>query len=107
MPRRSDSSDTAASMLRDQATRLARLRQLLGMKQIDAAEAAGVTRDSWGRMERGDTRIDVIALARFLAQTEAGAGYVICGTFEGLPNDLVRDLIRAETEAEAAAETDT
>lgn len=104
MARHSDQSLSAAEIAASQARRLGLLRQALGLPQVEAARIAGVTRDAWGRYERGDSRIDAVSLARFLGAVALAGGYVITGNFDGMPAELVRDLIRAEAEA---AETDS
>jgi transcriptional regulator with XRE-family HTH domain len=103
MATKSGDSPAASRMMVEQSRRLVRLRQLVGLKQVDAAASAQVTKDSWGRAERAEIRIDAVALARFLAAYNLPAGYVITGSYEGLPPELLRDIIRAEAE-DAAAE---
>lgn len=105
MARKSDESAEASTIMARQSERLRRLRRLLGLRQPAAAEAAGITRDSWGRMERGEQRVDMVALAKFCASQDIPAGYVVTGDYAGLHPVLLRDIIRAEEAGEEAEET--
>lgn len=81
----------------EQAARLRRLREQLGLQAIDAAKLAGVSRWAWARMESGEKRIDTVSLARFLAfRPFLGADYVVNGKFTGLPPELVKELVLRE-----------
>lgn len=86
----------------EQAARLQRLRNLLGLQQQDAAERAGLSRFAWARMEDGQRRIDTVALAKFCQSKDLPAEYVVSGSLSGLPSDLARDLVSAEIAEKAS-----
>lgn len=94
--------DSAASIARQQSLRLRRLRERFGLI-ADEYPRSGLSRDAWGRMERGDARIDPVGLMRWCASHGIGPSYVISGQFDGLPADVVRELVLAELEDERAA----
>lgn len=53
MVKHADTSETASMVRAQQQQRLARLRQIYDVSQIDAARRAGVSTHTWSRMERG------------------------------------------------------
>lgn len=97
----------------EHAKRLRRLRERLGLSQAQAAAAAGVSRDSWIRMEGADPkrrrRIDTITLARFLDHYNLPVLYIFTGHLAGLDHDLAAELLRIEEaeRAEAAGRSGT
>ncbi len=95
----SDESMTAAQIVAAQAARLRRLREQLGLQQVDAAALAKVTRFAWRRMEAGEKRIDAVSLHRFLGYRNITADYVISGKLSGLPEDLIEELARRSASA--------
>lgn len=97
---KSDSGPAATAMAADQATRLRRLRRLVTAWQVEAAEAAGVSKDSWSRMELGQARVDAVALGRFALRYGVPAEYVVTGRLHGFPDDMLRRVTLAEAEAE-------
>lgn len=104
MARKSDGSAEASAIMARQSERLKRLRRLIGLRQPAAAEAAGITRDSWGRMERAEQRVDTVALAKFCLSQGVPSGYVVTGDYAGLDPSLLRDIIKAEEAGEEAEE---
>lgn len=100
MSSKSDRLGGASEIAAAQAQRLRRLRALVCGYQIDAAEAGGVSADTWSRMETAQARLDCVALARWAAAYEVPAEYVITGRLYGLSDELLRLVARAE---EAAA----
>lgn len=96
MGTRSDTSEAATKLAAAQAARLRRLRQLITAWQVEAADAAGVSKDSWSRMELGQARIDAVALGRFAMHYGVPAEYVITGRLHGLPDGLLRRVTLAE-----------
>lgn len=96
MTRKSDLSAAASAMARDQAARLRRLRRLATGYQADAAEAAGVSKDAWSRMELGQARMDAVALGRFALSYDVPAEYVITGRIAGFRDELLRRVVAAE-----------
>jgi transcriptional regulator with XRE-family HTH domain len=71
--------------------------------QADAARAAGVSVFSWNRYEKGGTKVDAVALAKFCDAFDVAAEYVITGKLTGQPDPLLRLLAAAE--AASVAET--
>lgn len=97
MARYSDTTADAARVAQEQAYRLRLLRELSGLTVTEAAKRGHVTRFSWSRMERGQNRIDPVALCYFiLSNKDLCADYVITGNLAGLRGDLARDLIQRE-----------
>ena len=101
MAEHSDTGPEASRIAREQQERLRRLRSIVAPVQVEAARAAGVTKDVWNRMELGRTRVDPIALARFCAAYDLPAGYVVTGHFAGLPDGVIRRLVQLEAEEAA------
>lgn len=97
----SDKSVEASRIKAAQARRLLWLREQMGLRQMQAAELAGVTRFSWGRMEKGEALIDTVALVRFLARWGYSADWVVSGRATGLPEDLAYDLQTRARRSEA------
>lgn len=95
MPKFSDESEEAQAVAVEQAARLRRLRERFGPVG-PAHAAAGISRDAWGRMERGETRIDAVALARWATHHGVSPEYVLTGGLSGLPGDLARELVQVE-----------
>lgn len=102
MVKKSDETPAAQAIIAAQSARLERLRRLMGLSLIHAANLAGVTRFTWSRMEKAGARIDAVALGRFLREVKMPAEYVISGGYAGLPPELVRDLIRDEQKSHDA-----
>lgn len=92
-------SDTEAAQRR----RLRALRRMCTDWMVDAAEAAGVSEHSWGRMERGPTGIDIVALARFCRAYQVPSEYVTTGEFAGLSREQIDRLVALEAEEAAIA----
>jgi len=102
----SDRSDAASKVRDEQAARLTRLRERLGLTVTDAAKMAGVSRFAWARMERAESNLDAVALARFVNAAKLPAEYVVTGRHDGLPPGLVRELVQVEVLDQAAREGD-
>lgn len=95
--------EAALEIQEAQGARLTRLRKRLGLDLGEAAHLGRVDRDAWGRAERGVSKINPIALSRFvtavqaLTNTRISAEYVITGSLAGLDDGLARELVEAES----------
>lgn len=107
MAKFSDTSPEAERLMEEQAQRLKRFRELLGLSANDAAEMANVTRFVWYRMEAGTARIDAVALGRLGQAKDLPVEYVISGSLTGLPSKLVRDLVAREIAERVRSFADT
>lgn len=103
MPKRSDTTSAASEIENAQRRRLRVLRRLATDYQVDAAEAAGVSEHSWGRMERGPTAVDPVALARFCAAYGLPAEYVITGGLSGFDRTQMARVLELEAADQVAA----
>lgn len=102
MARHSDQSLAATEIRAAQARRLRRLRSIVQPVQIDAARPAGVSAFSWNRMEKNEAEISAVALARWAQAHDLPTEYVLTGRLDGLKDPLIRLILAAEAEEEAA-----
>ena len=75
-----------------------RLRQAIAacqMKQVEAAEVMGVTKNHLGNWLRGEAPIRMYELYRFCRMTGVTADWVILGDPSGLPRRIAERLIEA------------
>jgi hypothetical protein len=96
---------TANQIRAAQAARLERIRLLLELTVREAADMAGMSNHAWGRMERAETTIDSVGLARFGQAVRLNCGdYVLSGSLTGLPDHVIRRLVEREIREQLAAE---
>lgn len=107
MPRVSDTSAEATRIKAAQKARLRALREAVEPIQKNAAIRSGVSPEAWNRMEKGDTEVSSIALARFCLSYGMPADWVILGALAGLPPALQRAFVSELPALIAGAEPDT
>lgn len=79
-----------------QAARLTRLRLVLDASLAEFAERSGLSRHQYGRMERGETHVDGVALAQLVVSLGIPGEYVLTGSMAGLSDPLIRNLVERE-----------
>jgi transcriptional regulator with XRE-family HTH domain len=82
----------------EQAARLERLRDLLGLTPGQAAKLVGVSRFTWRRYEEALAPIPLLHLTLFAEANGITLDYVISGDLAGLPRELQRDLPAREAQ---------
>ena len=100
MPQYADETPEATQAAKRQAARLKLLRRLIVHSQLEAAKAAGVSKDVWNRMEKGHHRIGALTLAAFGRAYGVPMEFVLSGRTDGLPPALVERLTLARLDEE-------
>ncbi|EHL99347.1 DNA-binding helix-turn-helix protein [Acetobacteraceae bacterium AT-5844] len=86
--------------------RLRRLIKACRLKQVDAAEAMGVTRNHLGNWLRGDAYPNPYAIYKFCRSHGVNTDYIYLGDYSGLPKWIGDAVEKAELAQAGLSELD-